>query len=142
MLRFRLYTLLLLSVLTFETHARLFIDISIINKKGIDKGLTLGSELHSVEEVSLDGPISLKMRSGIQVEIMARFVKYDEMKEQNESYGPHSKIRVTGRILDSAGAVMKDFSEAPLFIGLEDTSKVIHSKDSQLVEVSLRPHLK
>ncbi len=117
-------------------------DVSIINKKGIDKGLTLGSELHSIEEVNNRENIVLKMRSGIQVILQAKFAELEELSQEEISYGPSSKVRITGKILNAQGNVMKDFSESPLFIPLEESSKVVHSKDSQLVEVSLRPHLK
>lgn len=117
-------------------------DVSIINKKGIDKGLTLGSELHSIEEVSRKENISLKMRSGIRVILKARFAELEEVADEKNTYGPSSKIKVTGKILNTQGEVLKDFSETPLFITLEESLKVVHSKDSQLVEVSLRPHLK
>lgn len=132
--------IIILSIISFNAHSRLFLNVSIVNKKGIDKGLTLGSELHSIEEVNRKENIVLKMRSGIQVVLNARFS--DKPQEDTTLYGPSSEVMITGKILDDRNKVLKDFSEKPLYIALDDSSVVIHSKDSQLVEVSIVPHLK
>ncbi len=54
-------------------QARLFLDVSVINKKGIDIGLTLGSELHSREEVKPTEDIRIGMKSGLSVLLRASF---------------------------------------------------------------------
>lgn len=51
--------------------ARLLLDVSVLNKKGIDIGLTLGSEIHSREEVRRDEDINLAMKSGLSVLLRA-----------------------------------------------------------------------
>jgi len=55
------------------SQARLFLDVSVINKKGIDIGLTLGSELHSREEVKPTEDIRIGMKSGLSVLLRASF---------------------------------------------------------------------
>lgn len=133
---------LIFIMLTVPAQARLFLDVSILNKKGIDIGLTLGSELHSVEEVRATKPIQLKMRSGIKVILEASFVEVFEKLDNLDIYGPISKVKVVGRILSSNNEIIKDFRQEPLIIGLEEKKKIIHSQSSQLVEIILKPHLK
>lgn len=129
-------------MLAIPAQARLLLDVSILNKKGIDIGLTLGSELHSIEEVRTNKPIQLKMRSGIKVILNASFIEVFEKLEEKDLYGPLSKVKVTGRILNSQNVVIKDFEQEPLLIDLEEKKKIIHSQSSQLVEIILKPHLK
>jgi hypothetical protein len=123
------------------THARLFLDVSILNKKGIDIGLTLGSELHSIEEVRHNEDIILRMRSGVKIVLQASFIEEGKDFKGTDEYGPSSKILVKGKILDSQNKVLKDFTNEPVVISLEEEKKVIHSQESQLVEVTLKPHL-
>jgi len=125
-----------------STQARLFLNVSIINKKGIDIGLTLGSELHSVEEVRSSQPIELKMKSGIKVILETEFTEISSKLEGKEVYGPISKIKVRGKILNFDDNVLKDFRKEPLLISLEEEHKVIYSQSSQLVEIILKPYLK
>lgn len=122
-------------------QARLFLDVSIVNKKGIDIGLTLGSELHSIEEVRHNEQILLKMRSGIQVLLEAYFIEERGEIDEKESFGPSSYVFVSGKILDSENKVLKDFTKEPLRIPLEEKKQILHSQESQLVEVTLKPHL-
>ena len=136
-----LLIILLLILSTSQTHARLFLNVSIVNKKGIDIGLTLGSELHSIEEVRHNEMIVLRMRSGIRLELDAYFIEEREKMVQEEVYGPSSTVFVRGRILDSQNKVLKDFTKEPLEIPLESKRKILHSQESQLVEVTLMPHL-
>ena len=134
------YIFLFSLFLCFSIEARLFLDISVINKKGIDIGLTLGSELHSVEEVHDKNLISLKMQSGIQVEIKAQFLEEKENKVLG--YGPNPKIIIFGKILDAKGKVLKNFDDVPLKVDLEKMINIGHSQDTQLVEVRVKPYLK
>lgn len=129
-------------ILMVPAQARLFLNVSILNKKGIDIGLTLGSELHSVEEVRENQTIELKMRSGIRVVLEANFVEAEEQVEGKNVYGPLSRVEVKGRIINGKNEVIKDFTKEPILIALEKKEKIIHSQDSQLVEIILRPHLK
>ena len=136
-MKFVIFCLLFLS---FSAQARLFLDISVINKKGIDIGLTLGSELHSVEEVREKAPIKLAMKSGIKVEISAEFL--EERNGEHTSYGPNPEVIVRGKIFDDSGAVLKNFDETPLKVRLEEIVNITYSQNSQLVEVRVKPYLK
>jgi hypothetical protein len=134
------YTLFCLIFLSFSIQARLFLDVSVINKKGIDIGLTLGSELHSVEEVREDNSITLTMKSGIRVELNAHFL--EEKSNTSSTYGPNPEILVTGKIFDDKGAILKNFESEALKVKLEEIVNIAYSQNAQLVEVRIKPYLK
>ena len=136
-----LFVILALTLLSPQVFGRLFLNVSIVNKKGIDIGLTLGSELHSIEEVRHNETIRLQMRSGIKLELDAYFIEERSQMVEEKVYGPSSTIFVKGKILDSQNKVLKDFTNEPLHISLEEERKILHSQESQLVEVTLKPHL-
>ena len=65
--------LLLLFLFSSEAFANLYLNIGIVHKKGIDKGLVLKNELYSLDEVRGKEFIILKMKNGIkffQVDIL------------------------------------------------------------------------
>jgi hypothetical protein len=134
------YIVFCLTFLSFSIQARLFLNVSVINKKGIDIGLTLGSELHSIEEVREDSPIILVMKSGIKVELKAQFL--EEKSGTLESYGPSPEILVSGKIFDDSGAILKSFEEEALTVRLEEIVNITYSQNTQLVEVRVKPYLK
>ena len=121
-------------------NARLFLNVSMTNKKGIDIGLTLGSELHSVEEVHYSEEITVKMKSGIQVVLSATFKDFSD--GDDGVFGPSDEVIVRGKIIGSDGVVLKSFDKEALIIPLEQEKKVTHSQESQLVEVKIKPHLR
>jgi len=155
------------------SHARLFLDVSILNKKGIDIGLTLGSELHSSEEVRPKEDIGLTMKSGMSVLLRAAFEdkpesgqlvsalnslnegEEEEVKKENKEnkknkedsnvpisvIGPSSKVIIQGRVIGIDGKILKDFYKEPLVVKLGETKVVTHAKDSQLVEIKIKPHI-
>ena len=47
------------------SFANLYLNIGMVHKKGIDKGLVLKNELHSLDEVRGKEFIILKMKNGI-----------------------------------------------------------------------------
>ncbi|MAF77096.1 MAG: hypothetical protein CME63_12515 [Halobacteriovoraceae bacterium] len=142
-----------------QVMARLLLDVSVLNKKGIDIGLTLGSEIHSREEVRRDEDINLAMKSGLSVLLRASFNPEIESGKSftNENFvgprrpdedapvviiGPSSKVIIRGRIIGTDGSIIKDFFENPLVVSLGEETIVTHSKDSQLVELKIKPHIK
>lgn len=129
-----------LILMSTTANARLFLNVSMTNKKGIDIGLTLGSELHSIEEVHHSEEIAVKMKSGIQVVLSATFKEFG--KDSDGIYGPSDEVIVRGKIIGSDGVVLKSFDKDALIIPLEQERKVTHSQESQLVEVKIKPHLR
>jgi len=129
-----------LILMSTAVNARLFLNVSMTNKKGIDIGLTLGSELHSVEEVHYSEEITVKMKSGIQVVLSATFKDFSD--GDDGVFGPSDEVIVRGKIIGSDGVVLKSFDKEALIIPLEQEKKVTHSQESQLVEVKIKPHLR
>ena len=116
-----------------QVNARLFIQVSIINRKGIDKNLTLMSELHTEEEIIGKNPILVMMKNGIVVELEA------EYEVTPFIYGPSSNVFVKGRIFDKDREVLEDFYDKPLKIALGDRSLLVHNKGSQRIELKIQP---
>lgn len=136
---YRICTLFILTLYCSSSYGRLFLDVSVLNKKGIDIGLTLGSELDSREEVRATKDIKLVMKSGISVLLRA---SYDNQIESGESViGPSSKVIIKGQIIGVDGEILKDFYDNPLVVELENTAIVTYSKDSQLIELKIKPHV-
>ncbi len=166
---------LILSLIGPLSHAGLYLDVSVVDKKGIDIGLTLGSEIHSREEVRPKEDITLTMKSGLSVLLRASFdqtilsgeaapatvVENNESKEKAELkteskelnelqaekavpptiIGPSSHIIIRGRVIGVDGKVLEDFFDNPLIVTLGDSKTITHSKDSQLVEIKIKPHI-
>jgi len=134
---YKIYIFVILMLYCSTSYGRLFLDVSILNKKGIDIGLTLGSELHSREEVRSTEDISLIMKSGARVLLRA---SYDDQAESGDNIiGPSSKVIIKGRIIEVDGQIVKDFYEHPLVVKLGETVAVTYSKDSQLIELKIKP---
>ena len=117
-------------------QARLFLDISLVNKKGIDIGLTLGSELHSSEEVEEGRPIILKLKSGVQVEIKALFGDV-----QKGLIGPPEFILVTGIVKSNEGKIIPNFLNKPIVIALGETKELSHSLKDQSIDIKITPYI-
>ena len=131
-------TLCLLTFLIFaqSSQARLFLDVSLVNKKGIDIGLTLGSELHSSEVVNRGRPIILKLKSGVQVEMKAVFGDV-----QKGFIGPPHFILVTGSVKSNEGKLIPDFFNKPIVIALGETKELSHSLKDQSIDIKITPYI-
>lgn len=147
--------------ISLEARGSLLIDVSIFNKKGIDIGLTLGSELHSTEEIHKGEDINLTMKSGVSLLLRVLFKDQEEFgkKKGSSSFGeasegekkkertsltigPSSDIIIRGRVIGVDGKILKDFFEKPLIIPLGQKVNIKYAKNSQLVEIYMRPYLK
>ncbi len=113
--------------------ARLYLNASIYDKKGIDLGLNLASELHVLEEVRKGQEIVLQMRAGIEVRLKAHF--QEEVGEG--SYGPSDLVLVVGEIRDTSGRVLESFLERPIAIRLGEQEVVVYNHKAQLIELKL-----
>jgi hypothetical protein len=114
-------------------QAGLHLEVSVFNKKGIDIGLTLASELHAVEEVMQDHPIKLKMKNGVRVELDCSY------ELDSDVYGPNDKIVVSGNIWDKTGRNLKVIKKGELIIPINEFKTLYHEKESQMIELKIRP---
>ena len=113
--------------------ARLYLNASIYDKKGIDLGLNLASELHVLEEVRKGQEIVLQMRAGIEVRLKAHF--QEDVGEG--SYGPSDLVLVVGEIRDTRGRILESFLERPIAIRLGEQEVVVYNHKAQLIELKL-----
>jgi len=67
--------------------AQIKLNIDLILKRGVDKGLVLINELHSVESIRENKEIQLKMKNGLTVYLRATFYN------SKEDYGPSGMFR-------------------------------------------------
>ena len=118
-------------------QARLFLDVSIESKKGIDSELTLGSELHATKEVIGKSEISLKLKSGLKVFLKAIFAEDDVTV-----IGPSDRIRVNGRVYGEGGEMVIDFLKEPLIIVLGEKRKFSHSLKGEKIDITILPYIK
>lgn len=128
-------TILLLSILA-PARAGLHFDIKIVHQKGIDKGLTLISELHSFESLVLGREVRLKMKNGVSVYLRATFIE-----SVGDEQGPSSTVSVLGHILSSSGEVLKFFGDDNILIELGQTHTISYDSEGQLIKVTMTPRM-
>ncbi len=129
---------LFIFLLATTVHANLYLDVDLINKKGIDKGLVLVNELHTTEEVFGIRPVAIEMKDHMRLELVAKFVS------DYGTYGPSALIMVTAKMISPSGNVLKDFSDKPLLVPLNTSKMFVFEKEDlgQSIEVTIKPHLK
>ncbi|MBT3525362.1 MAG: hypothetical protein HN482_03610 [Bdellovibrionales bacterium] len=120
---------------SFALHGRLSLAIDLVYKTGLDNGLVLTSELHSVEEVGGAERIKLKMNNGPSLEVQA------QMAPQNEDvYGPPALVRVVVTIFSEAGKRLEVMPHSEMFILLGESARVSHQGgDGKMVIVEIKP---
>lgn len=117
-------TLLLFSTRGFS---RVNLDIGLIYKNGISKGLVLTSELHKSHHLIAGEEIVLEMRSGVEVKLFSIF--------EVSNVGPLNQLFVTGELFKKGELLLK--IRESLTVG---ESKKIHFENSQeMIEVILTP---
>ena len=124
---------LLYSSLSF---ANLYLNIGIVHKKGIAKGLVLKNELHSLEEVRGKEFIVLKMKNGIKFFLSANYVIDQGV------YGPSDTIFMEARLLDNRGQALSLPEEGHFIVKLGER-KVLSSNElnDQLIEITITPEI-
>jgi hypothetical protein len=133
-----LHFLFIYIFLSANIHARLFLDISVVSKKGIDSELTLSSELHATKEVSSTQPTVLTLKSGLEVTIQADF---DEGAHEIVG-GPSDKIILTGLVKDENGHRIKNFLDWPIHTYLDRKETIAHSLKNERIEITILPYMK
>ena len=129
------FTLLLTTIVCQNALANLKVDIGLINKKGIDKGLVLVNELHSSEEITGLRPAVLTMKDNLRLEIYAVLVP------DYGTFGPSSLVKVYGKIYGPTGVLLKDYTHSPLVTRLGKTCAFSFEREDvgQNIEVSITP---
>lgn len=128
--------ILFLMVFSLTTQAKLYLNVSVLVKKGINIGITLASEVHSVEEVRPNVPINIQLKNGVSIDLEANF------EGINTEIGPSENIIITGVIKNERNEVIKDFREEKVLIPLMQQRMITQEKDNQLVELRILPEIK
>jgi len=115
----------------------LLLDIKMVHKKGIDKELTLTSEIQSREHIFDKEMIELKMKNNVTLQLKAYFTKDD-------IYGPSSKIFLEGQIVNLSNKSKFFISDKDSIMDLNETKEFLYKseEEDQIVEVTVRPYLK
>ena len=128
--------LLFLSI-AIGTQAKIRLNLSIIYKKGIDKGLVLVSEYHSVEEVDETEKVRLVMKNGLTMIVFASFV------QNSDDYGPSDQIKLGGSIFIRDRKLEDTFFEKEILIHLGEQKVLVYKDDSgQLIELTVAPEVR
>lgn len=120
---------------SFSAAAKLHLNISISNKKGINLGLILASELHSIREVQRGTPVVLRMKNGIAVTLIADF------ETAFRRYGPSEFVLIRGKIHNRAGDTLENFMDDPIAVALGSKKTIVHNKKNQLIELIVEPEI-
>lgn len=107
------------------------INISVINKKGMDHQFELVDELHSVELFEPEKPIRLKMNNGLEVHLKLKY----ETSVGNES----AYFNLEGEVVRPDGSLISTFNENP--VKLTYTAPlvfIIKDGNKQIVEVTIK----
>lgn len=115
----------------------LSLDIQMVHKKGIDKELTLTSEIQSRERVFDKEMIQLKMKNNVTLQLKAYFTGDDDI------YGPSGKIYLEGQIVNLANQSKFFISDKDSVVDLNETKEFIYKseEEDQIVEMTVRPYL-
>ena len=70
----KMLLMLMVLFISFNGYTKIILNTCIVYKKGIDKGLVLVSEYHSVEEVDNYGMASLKIKDELEILLTASFI--------------------------------------------------------------------
>ncbi|RLA63178.1 MAG: hypothetical protein DRQ88_04510 [Epsilonproteobacteria bacterium] len=131
--------LILLFILCFYSSlsfANLYLNIGIVHKKGINKGLILKNELHSLDEVRGNEFIVLKMKDGVEFFLSAKYVIDQGV------YGPSDTIFMEAELLDKKGKKLKLAEDSSFIIKLGE-KKMLSSSGitDQLIEITITPEI-
>lgn len=127
----------LLMLLALQAQASLYLNVSIMHHKGIDKGITLLSEFHSKEEILPKKELHVKMRDGVELFLNVNFPGEEDL------YGPSGRLAITGKILSETGDKYTSLGDkaATVLVG-EEIKFEVKDQIGQLIEVSIKPEFR
>lgn len=111
------------------------LEISITHRRGIDKGLTLVSELHSIEPMMEDKEFRLNMKDGYRFSFNSKFL------EKYEGIGPTHLVQLFIEIRDNDGRHVHTYTGTDMVTALGEKKIIKYEKAGQLVEVNVTPHM-
>lgn len=129
---------LIIYTLSCTCEARLFLDVLIESKKGIDRELTLGSELHVTKEVFSTRPMILRLKSGLEITLKTKF---DDNFLENE-WGPIDRVIVAGDVKGDNGETIPSLFSRPVAIQLGKERVLSQVLKSEKIEIKITPYIK
>ena len=116
-------------LLCFPSFGRVNLNIALVYKNGIDKGLVLASELHESEHVIVGEKIQLKMRSGVKLIVSALF--------EISNDGPLNRVVVLGDLYKKDKHLRKITEN----ITIGESKQIQFENSKEIIEISITPEL-
>lgn len=114
----------------------LTLNLGVVHKRGLDKSLTLVSEVYSREEVSVGQRKNISLNHGMVLTLELKFL------EPGEVYGPSKKVVVTAKLNLKSGEIFQPKSSETFSVGLGEIKKVTYEKGKdQQIEISIQPKI-
>lgn len=108
------------------------INVSVINKKGMNYHFELVDELHSVELFEPEKPLRLKMNNGLEVVLRLKLEKATDKNKKSFFY-------MEGDVFRSNGTKISSLAADPIRLYYDTPQRFdIKDGDKQLVEVTVR----
>lgn len=122
--------------LSFNAFSFVTLDVGIIHKKGIDKGLVLDAELYTREDFRPEHRRIITTKDGIRFEFVSHLLP-DPGEE-----GPSVLIEVEGLLIHSDGRLIKKFKRGDLIFKLGEEKTFEYSQiEGQLIKLELKADL-
>ncbi|MBG08004.1 MAG: hypothetical protein CME68_04550 [Halobacteriovoraceae bacterium] len=136
--KFLLHLFLFISSFLFSclSFGSLTLNLGVVHKRGLDKSLTLVSEVYSREEVTVGQRKSISLNHGMVLTIKLNFL------EPSEVYGPSKRIVVTANLNLKSGEIFQPKSSETFSVGLGEIKTVTYEKGKdQQIEISIQPKI-
>jgi hypothetical protein len=130
------FVLIFLIFFTKTSFGTLALNVGVIHKRGIDKRLTLVSELYSRKEVSEGQKIELLINLGIKLKLQVTF------NDDKTKYGPSEKVIIKAELHLPSGNILTQYSETPLVAKLGEKNHFVYKRGKdQLIEITIQPEV-
>lgn len=122
--------------MSFNALSFVTLDIGIIHKKGIDKGLVLDAELYTREDFRPEHRRIVTTNDGIRFEFVSHLLP------DPQETGPSVLVEIEGLLIHSDGRLIKKFKRGDLIFKLgEEKSFEFSQIEGQLIKLELKADL-
>jgi hypothetical protein len=120
--------MILMPVIAFS---KIELQIDIIHRRGIDKGLTLEGQLSSLEIMTSGQEIKLEMKESLNFIVGAKYI------EEYKNYGPNDLIQLKVEIYNKRNKLITNFKQENLIIQIGKKKELIFKDNEQLIEITI-----
>ncbi len=122
---------LLCWLIVSDAFALTQINVSIINRKGMDHGFDLVDELHVSELFERDKPLRFRMSNGLEVRL--------KLKQEEASEGHPIYFNLEGEVIRSNGSKIAELNENPVRLNFTDPLNFeVKDANKQIVLITIR----